>query len=160
MEKRVIQKANENLNELKKHVLEQLQRDVPKQDMIRNIEEYTPVLLEKNDFVKRNRTKNAVPVEERCIAKNAKQDQCTRRRKPGHNCCGTHIKGMPHGFINSVTMNTHQKEIWVEEINGIMYYLDHDKHVYKAEDVEKKTVNPSIIGKWSKSGDSFTIHRF
>lgn len=158
MEKRVIQKATENLTDLKKHVIDQLQRDMPLQDIIRMVEEYNPIPLEKNDFIKRNRIKNAVPIDERCVAKSAKNDQCTRRRKSGHNCCGTHSKGMPHGFINSTTVNTQQKEIWVEEINGIMYYIDEEKRVYKTEDVENSVVNPTVIAKWSKIGESYTIH--
>jgi len=51
-----------------------------------------------------------------------------------------------------------QKEIWVEDIHGILYYLDEQKNVYHTEDVEKKVVNPSIIATWSKVGNEFTIH--
>lgn len=158
MEKRVIQKSNAQLQTFKTHVLEQLKQDVPLEEVIRNIETYEPTGLLPNDFVKRNRLKNTIPMDERCIAKSAKNNQCSRRRKDGHTCCGTHSKGIPHGLIVSGEVKSTQKEIWVEEINGILYYMDHDKCVYNTEEVEKKTVNPSVIATWSKVGNEYKLH--
>jgi hypothetical protein len=157
MEKRVIQKANENINSFKKHILEQLRLEIPLSEIITHIESHEPTLLNRSDFIKRNRLKNTIPVDERCIAKSAKNDQCTRRRKDGHTCCGTHSKGVPHGLISSDESIT-QQEIWVEDINGILYYIDDNKKVYKTEDVEKKVVNPTIIATWSKIDNEYTIH--
>jgi hypothetical protein len=154
MEKRVIQKANENTLAFKQRVLEQLKDYIP-HDLYHRIESYEPTLLERNDFIKRNRHKNTVPIEERCIAKSAKNDQCTRRRKNGHTCCGTHSKGVPHGLM-SLT-KTEQKELIVQDIEGILYYLD-ETNVYKTEDVEQKKVNPRIIATWSKVGEQYKIH--
>ena len=116
MEKRVIQKANENITAFKQHVLEQLRQNIPLEEITKQLEVYEPTLLDKTDFVKRNRLKNAIPMEERCIAKSAKNDQCTRRRKEGHTCCGTHSKGVPHGLIQTDEVKTTQKEIWVEDL--------------------------------------------
>lgn len=158
MEKRVIQKANENMTDFKQYVLEQLKQDRPIEDIAQQLEAYEPTLLNRADFTKRNRLKNSIPIEERCIAKSAKNDQCTRRRKEGHTCCGTHSKGVPHGLMSTEEVKTSQKEIWVEEIHGILYYLDQDKNVYKTEDVEKKMVNPSIIATWTKVGGEYTLH--
>jgi hypothetical protein len=158
MEKRVIQKANENMTAFKQHVLDQLKQGLPVEEIANQLESYEPTLLNRNDFVKRNRLKNSIPMEERCIAKSAKNDQCTRRRKDGHTCCGTHSKGVPHGLMNAEEVKTSQKEIWVEEIHGILYYLDQEKNVYKTEDVEKKMVNPSIIATWTKVGAEYTLH--
>jgi len=154
MEKRVIQKANENTLLFKQHVLDQLKDHLPV-EVYQRIESYEPTLLDRTDFVKRNRHKNTVPTEERCIAKSAKHDQCTRRRKPGHTCCGTHSKGVPHGLMSK--NKTEQKELIVQDINGILYYLD-ETNVYKTEDVEQKKVDPTIIGTWSKVGDQYKIH--
>ena len=154
MEKRVIQKANENTLLLKKQVLEQLKDQIPSH-LYHRIETIEPMLLDRTDFIKRNRHKNTVPLEERCIAKSAKHDQCTRRRKPGHTCCGTHSKGVPHGLM-SVT-KTEQKELTVQEINGILYYLD-ETNIYKTEEVEQKKIDPAIIATWSKVGDQYIIH--
>ncbi len=150
----MIQKANENTLLFKQHVLEQLKEKIPK-ELYQRIEAYEPTLLDRADFVKRNRHKNTVPIEERCIAKSAKHDQCTRRRKAGHTCCGTHSKGVPHGLI-SVT-KTEQKELTVQEIDGILYYLD-ESNVYKTEEVEQKKIDPAIIATWSKVGDQYQIH--
>ena len=158
MEKRVIQKSNEQLRTFKTHVLEQLKQDVPLEEVIRNIETYEPTGLLPHDFVKRNRLKNTIPMDERCIAKSAKNNQCSRRRKEGHTCCGTHSKGIPHGLVVSGEVKPTQKEIWVEEINGILYYMDNDKCVYNTEEVEKKTVNPSVIATWSKVGNEYKLH--
>ena len=157
MEKRVIQKANENITAFKQHVLEQLKQGLPVEEIATQLEAYEPTLLNRADFVKRNRLKNSIPMEERCIAKSAKNDQCTRRRKEGNTCCGTHSKGVPHGLMNTEEVKTTQKEIWVEDIQGILYYLDEEKNVYKTEDVEKKMVNPAIIATWTKVGAEYTL---
>ena len=154
MEKRVIQKANENTLLFKQHVLDQLKEHVP-EDIYQRIEAFAPTLLDRTDFIKRNRHKNTVPMEERCIAKSAKHDQCTRRRKAGHTCCGTHSKGVPHGLMSIA--KTEQKELTVQEIDGILYYLG-ESNVYKTEDVEQKKIDPTIIGTWSKVGDQYKIH--
>ena len=52
---------------------------------------------------------------------------------------------------------TEQKELTVQEIDGILYYLD-ESNVYKTEDVEQKKVDPTIIATWSKVGDQYQIH--
>jgi hypothetical protein len=59
--------------------------------------------------------------------------------------------------MNTEEVKTTQKEIWVEEIQGILYYLDQEKNVYKTEDVEKKMVNPVIIATWTKVGAEYTL---
>ena len=51
-----------------------------------------------------------------------------------------------------------QKEVWAEDINGIIYYLDIDHNVYKTEDIMKNMVNPTVLAKWSKVGNLYTIH--
>jgi len=156
MEKHVIQKVNKNITEFKQRLIDELQKEVSPHiiELIRNVE---PVQLERADFVKRRRTKNSIPYEERCIAKSAKNDQCTRRRKLGHTCCGTHSKGVPHGFITEESA-PQQKEVWAEDINGIIYYIDVDHNVYKTEDIMKNIVNPTIIAHWSKQDEMYMIH--
>jgi hypothetical protein len=44
-----------------------------------------------------------------------------------------------------------KKEVWVEEIGGIMYYLDNNNNVYNAEDIMSNRTNPKIIAKWEKN---------
>lgn len=158
MEKRIIQKFNSNVSDLKQRLIDELRKDVPIETMIEMLQCVEPIPLDKTDFVKRRRTKNSVPAEDRCIAKSAKNDQCTRRKKTGHNCCGTHSKGVPHGFITANDVKPLQKEVWAEDINGIIYYIDVNNNVYKTEDIMKNLVNPSVIAKWSKTDSGYTIH--
>jgi len=103
-----------------------------------------------DDLVKRKRVKNSVPLFDRCIAKRANGEQCTRRKKEGEGYCGTHIKGRPHGSVNETAENmvTNKKvEVWVQEIKGIVYYVDADKNVYDPEDILVNKVNPRVIMK-------------
>jgi len=158
MEKRIIQKYNANVTDLKLRLIEELRKGAPVETMIDMIQTIEPAPLDRTDFIKRKRTKNSVPAEERCIAKSAKNDQCTRRKKTGHTCCGTHSKGVPHGFITTTEVKPFQKEVWAEDINGIIFYIDVNNNVYKTEDIMKNLVNPSIIAKWSKTELGYTIH--
>jgi len=158
MEKRIIQKFNTNVADLKKRIIDELKKDASIDNIIEMVQNVETIPLDRNDFIKRRRTKNSVPTEERCIAKSAKNDQCTRRKKTGHTCCGTHSKGVPHGFITTDEAKPFQKEVWAEDINGIIYYIDVDNNVYKTEDIMKNLVNPVIIAKWSKIDTMYTIH--
>ena len=115
------------------------------------------------DFIKRKRIKNAIPVTNRCSAMRANNEQCTRRRKDGNQFCGTHTKGTPHGLIsNDDTDNTSSKkvEVYAKEIMGIVYYIDHTKNVYDTEDIMNEVENPAIIATYTKNGDTITIPAF
>ena len=51
--------------------------------------------------MKRKRVKNVVHLSDRCCAKRANGEQCTRRRKDTTTeYCGTHLKGTPHGICD------------------------------------------------------------
>ena len=125
--------------------------------------EYTEILgfiyaadklkLSKDDFMKRKRIKNVVPVCDRCHAKRANGEQCTRRKKDGSVCCGTHAKGTPHGmFDNLEQANTNVKvDTWVQDIKGIMYHIDSAGNVYDPEDIVANIMNPGIIAKYEKN---------
>ena len=136
--------------------------------------DYEKCELTATDFEKRKRSKNNVPIHEQCIAKKADASQCTRRKRDGSHYCGTHIKGTPHGFIeegsvietsntnigpnkvnivtsNVVSMNKTKKiEIWLEDISGIMHYIDNNFNVYDNEDIKRGAVNPKVIYKYEK----------
>ena len=158
MEKRILQKFNDHVSEFKTRILEEMRKGATIEETIDLVQQCEPLPLDRADFVKRRRTKNSVPPEERCNAKSAKHDQCTRRRKNGHTCCGTHSKGVPHGLMSTDDTRARQKEVWAEDINGIIYYIDVDHNVYKTEDIMKNLTNPTILAKWSKDGDLYTIH--
>ena len=78
--------------------------------------------------MKRKRVKNIVPYCDRCKARRANTEQCSRRKKEDEEFCGTHIKGIPHGRIENNDEDSGPKkkkiQVWVEEIKGITYYID------------------------------------
>ena len=118
-------------------------------EFLQFVYDYPGVEFQKEDFQKRRRTKNAVPVSERCIAKRANDEQCTRRKRCGEEFCGTHSKGTPHGTVSDKICGseiTKNVELWVHDIKGINYYLDADRNVYSTENV-LAGVHPSIIGR-------------
>lgn len=107
--------------------------------------------LSKDDFKKRKRVKNQVPQFERCNAKRANCEQCTRRKKDDSNFCGTHIKGTPHGILDNKDCEmkkTTKIDVWVKEIKGINYYVDGANNVYMPGDILSNTSNPRKIGKY------------
>jgi len=111
--------------------------------------------LSKEDFMKRKRIKNVVPVYDRCHAKRANGEQCTRRKKDGCACCGTHAKGIPHGMFDILepAVTNIKVDTWVQDIKGIMYHIDAAGNVYDPEDIVANTVNPNIIAKYAKNAN-------
>lgn len=113
--------------------------------------EYERLVLDKDDFIKRKRVKNSIPENNRCLAKRATGEQCTRRRKTDCEFCGTHSKGTPHGLVVTTDLNTNSTlnvEVFAQEVGGIVYYLDQFKNVYHTEDIMSSVENPRIIAKW------------
>ena len=99
-------------------------------------------------------------ISERCIAKRANGEQCSRRKRGDSSYCGTHIKGVPHGVVSmEETEVVSQKEVWCEDIAGIIQYIDKDGNIYKHEDVMNNVVNPSIIGKYEIVADKYVIRQ-
>ena len=120
--------------------------------------EYEKLKLTKEDFMKRKRVKNTVPIQERCLAKRANGEQCTRKKKEGCDYCGTHTKGVPCSIMDideengdKSKLNQQSVNIWVQNIKGIEYFIDGSQNVYKHEDVINNSTNPRIVAKYSKS---------
>ena len=131
--------------------------------LLQYIYDYERLVLTKDDFQKRKRVKNFVPAYDRCCAKRASDEQCTRRKKEGCEYCGTHIKGTPHGSVDAngdVEVNTKKVEVWAQDVQGIIYYIDKSNNVYQAEDVMSNKLNPKIIAKYVKTGDVYNIPEF
>ena len=104
--------------------------------------------------------KNFVPIFDRCCAKRASGEQCTRRKKETNEYCGTHLKGTPHGVIDNQSdekITTKKVEVCVQEIQGIVYYIDKSNNVYQAEDIISNKINPKIIAKYVKNGEQYSI---
>jgi hypothetical protein len=131
--------------------------------LLQYIYDYERLSFNKEDFQKRKRVKNFVPIFDRCCAKRASDEQCTRRKKDNSEYCGTHLKGTPHGIVDAQSNNTNttQKiEVFAQDIQGIIYYIDKNNNVYQVEDIAVNKVNPKIIAKYVKNGDTYSIPEF
>lgn len=125
--------------------------------------EYTKLSLTKEDFSKRKRVKNCIPELNRCNALRANGEQCTRQRKDNCEYCGTHSKG---GIVGNTTSSTSKNEIqkkievFAQDINGIVYYIDNNENVYKTEDILEEKTNPAIIATYVKTDSGYSIPEF
>jgi hypothetical protein len=168
MEKRINKKIESYLSEFKDKVKDKagelgINTDDKLSQIVQYIYDYDRLVLLKEDFMKRKRVKNAVHLSDRCCAKRASCEQCTRRKKDGHDYCGTHLKGTPHGtFELEEESKPHgQKiEVWAQDIQGIIYYIDKTGNVYQAEDIMHGKVNPKVIAKYMKIGEAYSIPAF
>jgi hypothetical protein len=168
MEKRLNKKLEIWISGFKDNIREKAnQIGISKNDqtnqLIQYIYDYDRLTFNKEDFQKRKRVKNVVPFFDRCCAKRASNEQCTRRKKDGIEYCGTHMKGTPHGIIdnqNENKPNTQKIEVWAQDIQGIVYYIDKSYNVYQAEDIIINKLNPKIIAKYIKNGDVYSIPEF
>ena len=168
MERRLNRKIEEYVTDFKQSVLSKAQQlglnnDPNLAALVKYVYDYDRLVLSKEDFMKRKRVKNAVHLADRCGAKRASCEQCTRRKKEGFEYCGTHLKGTPHGICETGDNDkpSGQKiEVWVQDIQGIVYYIDKNNNVYQTEDIYTNKVNPKIIAKYLKTGDNYSIPEF
>ena len=168
MERRLNKKAETYITTFKDGIRDKanqlgLCQDIKTTQLLQFIYDYDRLLFLKEDFQKRKRVKNIVPFYQRCCAKRAVGEQCTRRKKEGSDYCGTHTKGTPHGIMESSDepkLNTTKVEVWAQDIQGIVYYIDKFNNVYNTPDIIKNQVNPQIIAKYVKNGDKFSIPEF
>jgi hypothetical protein len=165
MERRLNKKAETFITTFKDSIREKatqlgLSNDIKSTQLLQYIYDYDRLSFGKEDFQKRKRVKNFVPIYDRCCAKRAAGEQCTRRRKEGSEYCGTHMKGTPHGIMDTSDepkVNTTKVEVWAQDIQGIVYYIDKFNNVYDTADIIKNQVNPKIIAKYVKTGENFSI---
>jgi hypothetical protein len=168
MEKRLNKKLESYITSFKDSILERatqlgMSKNEEASQLIQYIYDYDRLTFNKEDFQKRKRVKNFVPIFDRCCAKRASNEQCTRRKKEGCEYCGTHLKGTPHGIVDNQneSKNTTQKiEVYAQDIQGIIYYIDKTSNVYQAEDIINNKVNPKIIAKYVKNGENYSIPEF
>jgi hypothetical protein len=166
MERRLNKKTDEYMSQFKTNIKSHIshlwntQHDPNVNNLLQYIYDYDQLTFDKDDFTKRKRVKNMVPFFDRCCAKRANGEQCTRRKKEKDEYCGTHMKGTPHGIVtehdeNKVT--THKIDIWAQDIMGIIYYIDNQQNVYQPEDIIVNKVNPRVIAKYVKTGNTYSI---
>ena len=168
MERRLNKKLEIYITNFKDNIREKAtQMGMSKNEQVNQLLQYIydqdRVVFGKEDFQKRKRVKNFVPIFDRCCAKRASNEQCTRRKKEGFEYCGTHIKGTPHGIVDAQneTKNTTQKvEVYAQDIQGIVYYIDKNNNVYQTEDIISNKINPKIIAKYLKTGENYSIPEF
>lgn len=129
-------------------------------NLVQYVYDYDRLTFAKEDFQKRKRVKNFVPIYDRCCAKRANEEQCTRRKKTGCEYCGTHIKSTPYGICDNQAENkitTQKVEVWAQDIHGIVYYIDKCNNVYETADIITNKMNPKIIAKYVKDGEQYSI---
>ena len=170
VERRINKLIETYLSEFKDNIKKKSDEIGIKNDnMIQYIFDYDRLILNKEEFIKRKRVKNVVPFFDRCCAKRANSEQCTRKKKTSYEYCGTHMKGTPHGIIESnlqngkseeVKQTTQKIEVWAQEILGIIYYVDKNYNVYQAEDIVGNKPNPKIIAKYVRHGEVYSIPEF
>lgn len=132
-------------------------------ELVEFIYNYERLIISKEDVSKRKRIKNAIPGENRCNATRANGEQCTRKRKEGHDYCGTHVKGTPHGVVladKNKESDVVKSEVFAEDVHGIIYYIDKFNNVYKTEDIMNGKENPEIIAKCECVDGKYKIPAF
>ena len=164
MEKRLNKKIEDYISQFKNDLRDKvIELDVqPSNPLVAYIFDYERLTLEKDDFIKRKRVKNVIPFFDRCCAKRANNEQCTRRKRENTEYCGTHLKGTPHGLVDlqMESNNTQKIEVWAQDIMGIIYYIDKFGNVYQAEDIVVNKINPKVIAKYVKTGEVYNIPSF
>jgi len=166
MEKRINKKIETYLvtfkNDIKNKITDlDFDEKMKTNELLEFIFDYDRLLLLKDDFIKRKRVHNIIPTDNRCIAKKSCSEQCTRRRKEGSEYCGTHTKYTPNGTLSfDGTQGKKSVEVIAKEIDGIVYYVDEFKNVYKTEDILNEKENPQIIAKYENLQDNTCVLRY
>lgn len=166
MERRLNKKTDDYMSQFKNNIKEKASQlwksnnDPNVNNLLQYIFDYQRLAFDKDDFSKRKRVKNVVPYFDRCCAKRANGEQCTRRKKTEDEYCGTHMKGTPHGIISESDepkKNTQKIDVWAQDIMGIIYYIDNQNNVYQPEDIIVNKINPRVIAKYVKNGERYSI---
>lgn len=160
METKLNRKVENHMDKFKTNLKNQIDQlildDKINQQLSSFIFSYEQLKLDHTDFMKRKRVVSSIALNERCMAKKANGDQCTRRKKDGCDYCGTHEKCQPHGIIDNIVEKTSFKksEVFIKDIKGINYYIDTEGNVYDTADILHNKMNPKIIAKYNISSDN------
>lgn len=161
MDKKFNKKAEKYVSDFKSDICNRVknidQTEINK--LVEYIFEYPRLTFDKDDFVKRKRLKNTIPIENRCVAKKADGEQCTRKKKDNCDFCGTHNQSAPHGLISN-SVDKKCIEVVTEDIKGITYYVDNMQNVYRDIDIIEGKENPKIIAKYEKVNGISSIVEF
>ena len=164
MEKRISKKVEDYLSSFKQDIKKiMIDYNLHESDngklLLQSILDKPNLSFTPEDFIKRQRAKNTVNILERCSAKRANGELCSRKKKKNSIFCGTHCKGTPYGSIDNPNTNTETDDtstsitpsqqkinIFTTEIEGIIYYIDDNHNAYSMEDILLNKNNPQIIG--------------
>ena len=142
-------KITNNINDYKEFINNIISTNVDNKILL--INEYEFPLLKMEDMNKKKRMKNNIPICERCEAKRASGERCSRRNKGASIYCGTHSKGTPHGKINDKQTSLKKVEIMNKDINGILYFIDNIGNVYNHEDIQHNKPNPRVLTQYTRN---------
>ena len=85
MERRINSIVEEYVTGFKQQITQKIMADVNnetvRENLVNFVYNYDKLSLSTNDFAKRKRVKNTVPLCDRCIAKRSNGEQCTRRKR-------------------------------------------------------------------------------
>lgn len=164
MEKRLTSKINDYFTIFKQDIKKKLDElDIYnnnlKNEILQFVYDYDNLALNKDDFSKRKRVKSFVPFYLRCHAKRANGEQCTRKKKDDSSYCGTHYKNRPHGIIQQSENEKKLKKmtVWIQDINGIYYYIDDNFNVYKTEDIISNNIDPKVFAKYKIENNQYLL---
>ena len=168
MEKRINKSIETYIVEFKDNIRKkidelQIEEKTKVNELLEYVYDYQRLAMSKDDFIKRKRIQNSIPVSNRCNARRANNEQCTRRRKDGSEYCGTHTKGTPNGFLQTGACgdcNRQKIEVIAQDIDGIVYYIDKFSNVYRTEDILNEKENPQIIAKYKEKNGKIMITSF
>ena len=145
---------HKQFEQFKKDVSQRLLANHSHQSILDFITPYNLTPLSSADYMKKKRVKNPIPFHEKCLAKRANSEQCSRRKKDESEYCGTHSKTRPHGIVTVKDDTTpdgkpqivkKEIEVWLEDINGIQYWINDSGVVYDHADIKENKENPRII---------------
>ena len=154
MDKQINNKISIHIRDIVDHVDQYIKTntidDNNKTNIVNIIKNFPELKLTSDDLQKKRRTKNQIPLYLKCNACRANGEQCSRRKRDNYDYCGTHEKNRPYGeYNNGENVQTYKKvEVWTEDINGIIYYIDNNNNVYKTQDIISNVINPSVIYKY------------
>ena len=151
---KVNNKLNTTFNTFKDYVLQYINTGSGDIDYINN---YEMSRVDASEITRKKRVKNNIPICERCEAKKASGERCSRRKKDVTQYCGTHNKGTPHGKINDTHTSVEKIEIKNFEYKGIIYFIDENYNVYNHDDIRHNLENPRILCKYTKDSDDKII---
>jgi hypothetical protein len=167
MEKRITRKVEDYLSSFKQDIKKlMIDYHLHESDngklLLQSILDKPNLSFTPEDFIKRQRAKNTVNILERCSAKRANGELCSRKKKKNSIFCGTHCKGTPYGSIDNPDNPTTTQDtslpptnptppqlkinIFTIEVDGIIYYIDDNNNAYSMEDILLNKNNPQIIG--------------